>query len=632
MKNWLLKLPVRFKLFVAFGSILLMSVLLLSFGIATIRTVISYNELSEKIDLINVATLNMSAEVQQFAGRGFKHEKFHTEGKSNNLESYHTDYQYITKTLAALSRESYFQKASNREKLNLINTDLESYNSAKKQLIEAFATRGFQDFGLEGQLRSAIHGVEDSSFPFNKVTMLTLRRHEKDFFLRKNLKYLERFQKVIDQFKSEINNLETNLNKQTILASIDTYSNFFSEIVEVEKLIGLNENSGIRGEVSKNFDQLQENLINLTADMKEDKENAVQESMILLFSLLGIQILLGGLLITFYSGLLAKSIKEIKSSLVSMTEGKFPEPLSIFTKDEIGAAKSALNNLVERVRTAVDFSNELGEGNLTAEYNQGYRDDVLAKSIMTMQKELLAADKKQREINWLNEGLAEFNDILKNESENLEVLADQMISSIIHYVGANQGALFIRDEEQLTAIATYAYGKKKFVDNKIQIGQGLVGQCAIEQEHIHMTDIPQEYLKITSGLGEATPTNLIIFPLKRNTQVMGVLEIASFNNFSYLHIQYLNKISESIASILSSKKTSEKTLELLAEAREKSATLSAHEEELRQNSEELQATQEEMERQKHELEQTIIHLKKELIVKEEMIVEFRKSHNHFKAK
>ncbi len=619
MRSWLLRLPVRFKLLLAFGSILLMSILLLSVGIYTIQKVISYNNLSENIDGINVSSLKMSAELQEFSDRGYKNNRLYTENFSENLEAYNKELSFINTQLEKINDDPYFENNLNNQKLAIIVNSLTAYEQKMASLVGAFKERGFKDHGIEGKLRSSIHDVEEAEFPYDKVSMLMLRRHEKDFFLRKDIKYLDRFEKEVKAFMLHIDTLSTTEDKTLISHSIANYNELFAEIVRIEQKIGLDDKAGLRGAVNDQFQDFQTNLKNLTSTVKKDKEQIVQTAMLLLFSLLAVQLIIGGILVTFYANLLTTAIKEIKSALVDISEGRFPKPLPIKTKDEIAAAKKALNILVERVRTAVGFASDLGEGNLDISYDEKFKDDVLAKSIVQMQKQLNEADKKQKDINWLNEGLAQFSEILKDESVNVQVLADEMIGTMISYLGANQGAIFIIEGEELEAIATYAYGKKKHVENSIPLGNGLVGQCAIEKHYIHMTDVPQDYVKITSGLGESTPTSLLLVPLKKNAEVMGVIELASFNEFTPLHIEYLEKISESIASILLNKKSSEATLILLEEAKEKAATLSAHEEELRQNTEELQATQEEMARQKEELAQTIIHLQKEISIKDEFI-------------
>ena len=139
-----------------------------------------------------------------------------------------------------------------------------------------------------------------------------------------------------------------------------------------------------------------------------------------------------------------------------------------------------------------------------------------------------------------------------------------------------------------------------------------MGQCVLEAHTIYIKEVPSDYVSITSGLGQATPRAVLIVPLKVRDEVMGVLEMASFESFETFQIEFVEKISENIATLLSNRKSSELTKQLLHESEERSEMLTQQEEEMRQNTEELQATQEEMIRQRSELEKEIAILRQRL--------------------
>ncbi len=227
-----------------------------------------------------------------------------------------------------------------------------------------------------------------------------------------------------------------------------------------------------------------------------------------------------------------------------------------------------------------------------------------------------AEDEKR---NWTATGLARFSELLRN-SHNLHEIYDDLISDIVRYIEANQAALFELHEEDhhkyLKMTACYAYDRKKHMEKTVEIGQGLVGQTFLEGETLKMTSIPANYVNITSGLGEATPSFLLILPLKINEDIAGILEIASFKEIAPYQVAFLEKLGESLASAILNHKVSAQTAVLLEQTRTQSEEMRAQEEEMRQNMEELQATQEEMFRKEKEYVQKIASLENQLKSKE----------------
>lgn len=197
------------------------------------------------------------------------------------------------------------------------------------------------------------------------------------------------------------------------------------------------------------------------------------------------------------------------------------------------------------------------------------------------------------------------------------------------YLEANQGALFLLENEDkedlhLSLKSAYAFNRKKHLNQKVNLGEGLVGQCYLERDYIYLTEVPENYISIKSGLGDANPRALLISPMIVNDEVYGIFEIASFNAFEQYQIDFMLEMGENIAMQLNSIKTNEKTKHLLAEMQEQSQQLHSQEEEMRQNMEELQATQEQQERQERDLraelelvEKEKVKLEKQLKAKEE---------------
>ncbi|MEM7551436.1 MAG: GAF domain-containing protein [Bacteroidota bacterium] len=265
-----------------------------------------------------------------------------------------------------------------------------------------------------------------------------------------------------------------------------------------------------------------------------------------------------------------------------------------------------------------EYTQSIEEGEYDREINTSETEDGtdIIQSLQSMRSTLKKNSAQDEIRKWTNEGLAQFGEILRQNQNNMENLSYQIVSNIVKYTKSNQGGLFLieseRNEEFLELVACYAWERQKFVNKRMKKGEGLVGQCWLEKDVIFLTEIPDDYVRITSGLGKANPTSILIVPLIMNEEVFGILELASFQVYQPHEIDFVKKVGENVASTISTVKTNEQTQKLLEQAQEQSEQMRSQEEEMRQNMEELQATQEEAHRKTMELEKVIQEQKEEI--------------------
>lgn len=303
-----------------------------------------------------------------------------------------------------------------------------------------------------------------------------------------------------------------------------------------------------------------------------------------------------------------KMVHIINDKLLKMSTGTIVDKINFKSEDELGEIASSFNSLIDGLQNTADFATKLGEENYNSDYTPLGEEDRIGNSLLEMRSGLIKAkqDEKARKEaedrrNWITEGLAKFADTLRMNTNNLEILAYEIISNLTLYLNANQGGLFLYNDEDLDNIkldllSSFAYNRKKYLQKEIILGEGLVGTCAIEKQTIYLTEIPENYIQLTSGLGDSNPRSLILIPLKIEEEIFGIIEIASFNEIEGYQIEFLEKLGESIASTLSNTKTNIRTNALLEQSQQQAEEMAAQEEEMRQNMEELQATQEELER------------------------------------
>ncbi|HEX2395289.1 MAG TPA: GAF domain-containing protein [Bacteroidales bacterium] len=317
-------------------------------------------------------------------------------------------------------------------------------------------------------------------------------------------------------------------------------------------------------------------------------------------------------------------INHTKNILLSMGRGILPKDKLTEGKDELGQMAKALNNLVKGLTNIFNFSVDIGKGNFDSHFDPLSEEDVLGHSLLDMRNELKkAAEEESRrkeedeQRNWAAQGVAKFSDILRKNTNDLEELSYNIISNLVKYTNSNQGGIYVindndKDHSYIEMKASYAFDRRKFITKRIEIGEGLVGRCYLEKERIYLTDIPQDYMKITSGLGEDSPKALLIVPLVYNDVIYGLVEIASFNEYPPHVIEFIERIGESIAATISSSKAQMQTALLLEQSQQQAEEMSSQEEEMRQNMEELRATQEQSSRREEELSREVGELRKRI--------------------
>jgi putative methionine-R-sulfoxide reductase with GAF domain len=307
----------------------------------------------------------------------------------------------------------------------------------------------------------------------------------------------------------------------------------------------------------------------------------------------------------------------MKSTLLLMSRGILPNKPITERSDEIGEMSRALNSLVTGLKAISNFALEIGRGNYNTSFKPASKEDVLGNSLLQMRDDLKAAaeeDQKRKvedeQRNWATAGIAKFSDILRKDNDKLDVLAYNIVSNLVDYLGANQGGIFVVSEDEignpcLDLVASYAYNRQKFINSRLEMNEGLVGRCARERETIYLTDIPDNYIRITSGLGDANPRCLLLVPMIMNDELFGVFELASFDELQPFQVQFVEKIADTIASTLSTVRFNMQTARLLEQSKIQAEELATREEEMRQNMEELRATQEQSARREIEMQQKI---------------------------
>jgi PAS domain S-box-containing protein len=281
----------------------------------------------------------------------------------------------------------------------------------------------------------------------------------------------------------------------------------------------------------------------------------------------------------------------------------------IYNKEE--KARNKVAYYQEVINQTIDFVQEIEKRNLNVPFIARNGEKVLETAMEAMRKSLITSSQKEYERNEINRISSEVGALLQTYND-INKLSEEIITYLVKKLdNVVQGAFYvvdgeIEDEKVIRMKASYAYNRKKYMHSEFKFAQGLVGQAAVERESIHRTEIPDDYMTITSGLlGHRKPTSILITPLITHDVVYGVIELAAFQKFTPLQCNLINELSDIIARTIANVKINNRTFSLLQESEKMSTELRYQKRQLLQNAEDLIKTQEELKESNIKLEEQI---------------------------
>jgi len=263
-------------------------------------------------------------------------------------------------------------------------------------------------------------------------------------------------------------------------------------------------------------------------------------------------------------------------------------------KDLTENVNQLAQNLTVQVRSISEVASAVTKGDLTRTIRVDAKGELeaLKDTINQMIANLKGTTLRNHEQDWLKSNLAKFAQMLQGQRDR-NAVANKVLSELAELVNARYGAFYIleqrefAEESTLRLFAGYAQKSRKLINQEFELSEGLVGQCAKDKERIRLSNVPAEYLQISSGIGSAAPIDLVILPVLFENNVKAVIELASFDNFSDTHIDFLDQLTESIGIVLNNIETNTRTEELLKQSQSLAGELSAQQEELRRANDEL---------------------------------------------
>jgi HAMP domain-containing protein/CheY-like chemotaxis protein/signal transduction histidine kinase len=251
-------------------------------------------------------------------------------------------------------------------------------------------------------------------------------------------------------------------------------------------------------------------------------------------------------------------------------------------------------NLTNQVRAIAEVSTAVTQGDLTRSITVEAQGEVAAlkDNINEMIRNLKDTTQKNTEQDWLKTNLARFTGMLQGQRD-MTTVANMILSNLAPLVDAQQGVFYVNQPQEdgqavMKLLGGYAYSNRKNLSNEFKSGDGLVGQCVLEKRRILLTAVPNDYIYISSGLGEAPPLNIIVLPVVFEEEVKAVIELASFSRFSEIHMTFLDTLTESIGIVLNTIEATMRTERLLLQSQSLTTELQSQQHELKKTNERLE--------------------------------------------
>lgn len=329
------------------------------------------------------------------------------------------------------------------------------------------------------------------------------------------------------------------------------------------------------------------------------------------------------ILVIRFTHRLVEPLQFINEHLRNLAQGRLlKEHIPYQSKDEIGEIVSSTEKVKQGIAGTIEQAKAVAIGNYSNEVHLLSDQDELGQALAEMTKRLRRVTEQNTTQDWLKTGQAKLNDQIRGE-QDIVSLSEKILISLAEYLDASIGLLYLvqQDEQHvmhLKLMASYAYVHRKGLNNDFKLGEGLVGQAALEKKTISLSQIPDNYIHIHSGVGDAVPNHVVAVPFLYENELKGVIELATFREFSKLQTDFLNQVMPNISIAIMSAESRTQMRDLLAQSQVQAKELEARAVELQAQkaemqeaneklitqSEELQSQSEELQAQQEELRET----------------------------
>ncbi|HYF67289.1 MAG TPA: response regulator [Ohtaekwangia sp.] len=525
-------------------------------------------------------------------------------------------------------RSIYHQHKKNTPILNLLDSihqlrdNLETYpeeaNRVKSELLSEIHTiaRYSQNADIKNQLEAHLYLLYTKEYLARIRSILMPSILSKEFkgrefarFAARNGQYtvnLNKFKETYSPelaayFEKQFNSSSINL----VQSNVDSLYNNPGFIAQMDKdLWWMNSSAAVNA-----LNNTEKFSLERIKERAETELATINQSVLLSITFAVMLIISITLLVVLTVKQILTAIKQIKEAAERITQGDSDFLVTVDSTDEIGDLAKSFNQMIAVTKQYASAAETIGQGDYSPLVKIRSKSDTLGKALNNMKTNLQRLSDENKKRTWLLTGNSELNDSMRGDKDLANLTAD-IVNELASYLRAEIGTLYVRENGHLKFAGGYSVDATR-VRPTIELGRGIIGQTALSSKSMIMNDVPEDYIRINSALGETKPNSLIVYPFLYENEVKGVIELGSFRPFSDLDLDLLNIVGNNIGIAITAAQSRDQMKQLLEETQRQAEELETQQEELRQFNEELQEktellqrSEEELKAQQEELQQT----------------------------
>lgn len=579
----------------------LFSIFFILFILFSINSEFRSRQLSKSQVEINKINKNIYS-LKNYQDNLFLYKNTQYVAESDDLERFNSEIYKLLNLVDSISNLTIIKNNDFAPFLKDLRNDVEKYQSLSDDILKINEQLYAPVVGITSQLKLIDKNVreEQKYIDLDLINYLDkIEFYRKQLFLDKitirefDKKAFELFQKIAEIKSGDYD-------KYYVLLFEDNISSYYNNTqIEYSKLkeIGFDYTRGLLLYIDNQNKLLLKKVQDFDHQIVELQDSYFKREIARNIIIILLTVIINLLFLYFLYRVMYLPWTTVKPIFDDISIGQMPDVKAVSTMVEFEIITKSLNTLIKKLKTKNNIILELSKRDYNAKFEFDEK-DILGQSILALQNDLLKAEEEaihyrntEEQQKWSATGIAKIGTVMRQNTEDIDSLAKNVLKEIIDYVNAVQGALYLYDEEKnrLVLSASISYGKQRTKNHEISPYEGILGTILIEKREYYFSQIPENYMFLETGLGYSKPKSLFVFPLLFEDKIYGVVELASLEEFEEYQRNFLLNLAIEIAITISYTEINVQTKKLLIQSNKQAKELQSNEKLFKKNQDNLKS-------------------------------------------